>query len=145
MFRSSRKCFGCFSLKKIIDPEMFQNASRIILGGTRDVLGLQKYFQIKRSLKNVFMNTEKHFMGWFLWGFLLEGIPYFWREDKVDGKVVGPPKRAANFVHGMGGPLGASFHHWVDKIDPSLCGMVKYPSPFWSFSPMASTPCSSYK
>ena len=46
IFRSCRNCFGCFSLMKIIDPEMFRNASRIVLVGTGNVLNLQKYFRI---------------------------------------------------------------------------------------------------
>jgi hypothetical protein len=47
-----------------------------------------------------------------------------------------PPKGAANFFHGLGGPHGASFHHLVDKNKPFLCGMVKYPNPFWFFHPL---------
>jgi hypothetical protein len=46
MFRSCRNRFGCFSLKKIIDPKKFRNASKFILVGTRNVLGLQKKFRI---------------------------------------------------------------------------------------------------
>jgi hypothetical protein len=46
MFRSCRNRFGCFSLMKITDPELFWNASKIILGGTGNVLGLHKYFWI---------------------------------------------------------------------------------------------------
>ena len=46
MFRSSRNCFGWFSLKKIIDLEMFWNALRILLVGAGNVLDLQKYFWI---------------------------------------------------------------------------------------------------
>ena len=45
MFRSSRNRCGSFSLKKNIVPEMFRNPSRIILVGTGNVLGLQKYFR----------------------------------------------------------------------------------------------------
>jgi hypothetical protein len=46
MFRSNRKSFGSFSLKKIIDLKMFRNASRFILVGTGNVLCLQKKFWI---------------------------------------------------------------------------------------------------
>jgi len=38
MFRSCQNRFGCFSLLKIIDPELFRNASKIILVGTGNVL-----------------------------------------------------------------------------------------------------------
>ena len=46
MFRSCRNRFACFSLMKIIDPELFRNASRFILVGTGNVLDLQKKFRI---------------------------------------------------------------------------------------------------
>jgi hypothetical protein len=38
MFRSCQNRFGCFSLMKITDPELFRNASKIILVGTGNVL-----------------------------------------------------------------------------------------------------------
>jgi len=60
MFRSCRKCFGYFSQMKIIDPEMFWNASKIILGGAGNVLGLQKFFRIFRTRKSGVMNSEKY-------------------------------------------------------------------------------------
>ena len=44
MFRSCQNRFGCFSQMKITNPELFQNASKIILVGTGNVLRPTKIF-----------------------------------------------------------------------------------------------------
>jgi hypothetical protein len=62
---------------KITNPELFRNALKIILVRTRNVLSPLKYFQFKRTLKNVIMNSEsalwiffgKHLFGYFQKGF----------------------------------------------------------------------------
>jgi hypothetical protein len=59
---------------KVINPEMFRNASRFILGGTGNVLDLQKYFWILWSRNNVFMNSEKYFLV-ALWKATFLGFP----------------------------------------------------------------------
>ena len=41
--------------------ELFQNALRIILVGTGNVLSPHKYFQFIRTLKNVVVNSENRF------------------------------------------------------------------------------------
>jgi len=41
--------------------ELFQNALRIILVGTENVLSPHKYFQFERTLKNVVVNSENRF------------------------------------------------------------------------------------
>ena len=38
MFRSCRKCLGCFSQMKITNPELFRNALKIILVGIGIIL-----------------------------------------------------------------------------------------------------------
>jgi hypothetical protein len=48
-----------------IVPKLFQNALRVILVGTRNVLSPHKYFQFIRTLKNVVMNSESGF--WIFW------------------------------------------------------------------------------
>jgi hypothetical protein len=58
MFRSCRNRFRCFSQMKITNLELFQNALKIILVGSGIVLSPHKYFQFKRTLKNVVVNSE---------------------------------------------------------------------------------------
>jgi hypothetical protein len=43
---------------EITKLELFQNALKIILVGTRNVLSPHKYFQFERTLKNGVMNSE---------------------------------------------------------------------------------------
>src|SRR6266566_8555258 len=62
MFRSCRNRFVCFSQMKITNPELFRNASKIILVGTGNVLSPHKYFRFKRTLKNVIVNSEISFI-----------------------------------------------------------------------------------
>jgi hypothetical protein len=54
-----------FSQMKITKPELFRNALKIILVGTKNVLRPHKYFQFEQTLKNVVMNSESA-----LWIFL---------------------------------------------------------------------------
>src|SRR3989337_2242550 len=61
MFRSCRNHFRCFSQMKITKLELFQNALKIILVGTGNVLSPHKYFQFERTLKNVVVNSESAF------------------------------------------------------------------------------------
>ena len=51
MLRSCRNRFSCFSQMKIINPELFRNASKIILGGAGNVPGLQEFFRIKQTME----------------------------------------------------------------------------------------------
>src|SRR3989337_1265758 len=46
---------------EITKLELFQNALKIILVGTGNVLSPHKYFQFERTLKNVVMNSESAF------------------------------------------------------------------------------------
>jgi hypothetical protein len=46
---------------EITKLELFQNALKIILVGTRNVLSPHKYFQFERTLKNVVVNSESAF------------------------------------------------------------------------------------
>jgi hypothetical protein len=57
MFRSCRNRFGCFSQMKITNPELFRNASKILLVGTGIFLRPTEKFWILRSQINVFMNS----------------------------------------------------------------------------------------
>ena len=65
--------FRCFSQMKITKPELFRLALKIILVGTRIVLSPHEYFQFDQTLKNVVMNSESAFWGYFwkatFWGF----------------------------------------------------------------------------
>ena len=61
MFRSCRNRFRCFSQMKITKLELFQNALKIIMVGTGNVLSPHKYFQFERTLKNVVVNSESAF------------------------------------------------------------------------------------
>src|SRR3990170_7537161 len=69
MFRSCRNHFRCFSQMKITNPELFQNALKIILLGTGNVLSPHKYFQFERTLKNDVVNSESAF-----WDIFEKGI-----------------------------------------------------------------------
>ena len=51
---------------KIIKPELFQIALKLILVGTGIVLSPHKYFQFDRTLKNAVVNSESAFWD-FLW------------------------------------------------------------------------------
>ena len=46
---------------KITKPKLFQNALKIILVGTGNVLSPHKYFQFERTLKNVVVNSGSAF------------------------------------------------------------------------------------
>ena len=46
---------------KITKLELFQNASKIIMVGTGNVLSPHKHFQFERTLKNVVVNSESAF------------------------------------------------------------------------------------
>ena len=61
MFQSCRNRFRCFSQLKITKLELFQNALKIIMVGIGNVLRPHKYFQFKRTLKNVVVNSESAF------------------------------------------------------------------------------------
>ena len=61
MFRSCRNRFRCFSQMKITKLEFFQNALKIIMVGTGNVLCPHKYFQFERTLINVVVNSESAF------------------------------------------------------------------------------------
>ena len=61
MFRSCWNRFRCFSQMKITKLELFQNALKIIMVGTGNVLSPHKYFQFERTLKNVVVNSESAF------------------------------------------------------------------------------------
>ena len=56
---------------KITKPKLSRNALKIILVGTGNVLSPHKYFQFERTLKNVVMNSEKCFLGYFMESHLL--------------------------------------------------------------------------
>ena len=71
MFRSCRNRFRCFSQMKITKLELFQNALKIIMVGTGNVLSPHKYFQFERTLKNVVVNSENQLYGYFLESHLL--------------------------------------------------------------------------
>ena len=58
MFRSCRNRFRCFSQMKITKLELLQNALKIVMVGTGNVLSPHKYFQFERTLKNVVVNSE---------------------------------------------------------------------------------------
>src|SRR3990170_6720029 len=58
MFRSCRNRFGCFSLMKITNPELFRNASKIILVGTGNVLRPTEIFSDLTVAEKCFMNSE---------------------------------------------------------------------------------------
>ena len=60
MFLSCQNRSRCFSQMKITKLELFQNALKIIMVGTGNVLSPHKYFQFERTLKNV-MNSESAF------------------------------------------------------------------------------------
>ena len=66
MFRSCWNRFRCFSQMKITKLELFQNALKIIMVGTGNVLSPHKYLQFERTLKNVVMNSESAFLLGFL-------------------------------------------------------------------------------
>ena len=63
----NRKCSGLpkplqmLFADEITKLELFQNALKIILVGTGNVLSPHKYFQFERTLKNVIMNSESAF------------------------------------------------------------------------------------
>ena len=46
---------------KITKMELFQNALKIIMVGTGNVISPHKYFQFKGTLKNVAVNSESAF------------------------------------------------------------------------------------
>ena len=46
---------------KITKLELFQNALKIIMVGTGNVLSPHKYFQFERTVKNVVVNSESAF------------------------------------------------------------------------------------
>ena len=46
---------------KITELELFQNALKIIMVGTGNILSPHKYFQFERTLKTVVMNSESAF------------------------------------------------------------------------------------
>jgi hypothetical protein len=54
MFRSCRNRFGCFSLMKITNSELFRNASKIILVGTGNVLRPTEIFSDLTIAKKYF-------------------------------------------------------------------------------------------
>ena len=61
---------------EITKLELFQNALKIILVGTGNVLSPHKYFQFERTLKNVVVNSESAF--WVAsWRSHLEGLLVF--------------------------------------------------------------------
>ena len=60
MFWSCRSHFRCVSQMKITKMELCQKALKIILVGIENVLSPHKYFQFERTLKNIFVNSEKH-------------------------------------------------------------------------------------
>ena len=62
MFRHCRNRFRCFSQMKITKLELFQNALKIILVGTGNVLSPHKYFQFIRTLKYVVVNSDGRFL-----------------------------------------------------------------------------------
>ena len=104
MLRSCRNHFRCFSQMKITKMELFQNALKIIMVGIGNVLSPHKYFQFERTLKNVVVNSESAFWD-ILWKAIILGfVPRYFGMTWMDRKVVDPPKRAANFVGGLGGP-----------------------------------------
>ena len=51
---------------EITKLELFQNALKIIMVGTGNVLSPHKYFQFERTLKNVVVNSESAF--WDIYG-----------------------------------------------------------------------------
>ena len=71
MFRSCRNRFRCFSQMKITKLELFRNTLKIIIVGTGNVLSPHKYFQLKRTLKNVVVNSENQLYGYFMESHLL--------------------------------------------------------------------------
>ena len=56
---------------EITKLELFQNALKIILVGTGNVLSPLKYFLFERTLKNVIVNSESAFWIFFLESHLL--------------------------------------------------------------------------
>jgi hypothetical protein len=56
---------------EITKLELFQNALKIIMVGTGNVLSPHKYFQFDQTLKNVVVNSENQLYGYFLESHLL--------------------------------------------------------------------------
>ena len=74
MFRSCRNRFRCFSQMKITKLELFQNALKMIMVGTGNVLSPHKYFQFEWTLKNVVVISESAFWVTF-WKAIILGLP----------------------------------------------------------------------
>ena len=72
--------------------------------GTGNVLSPHKYFQFDQTLKNVVVNSESAFWVTFWKAIILGFAPRSFGMTWMDRKVVGPPKRSANFVGAIGAP-----------------------------------------
>src|SRR3989337_4307844 len=111
MFRSCRNHFRCFSQMKITKLELFQNALKIILVGTGNVLSPHKYFQFERTLKNVVVNSESAFWDFLeshLLGLLLKASRRAWGAMRAPHG--GPPRGwLPSMVELLGDPHGTPF------------------------------------
>jgi hypothetical protein len=76
---------------KITKPELFQNALKIILVGTGNVLSPHKYFQFERTLKNVVMNSESAFWITFWKAIILGFVPRYFGVTWMDEIPLGGP------------------------------------------------------
>jgi hypothetical protein len=77
---------------KITNPELFRNALKFNLVGTRNVLSPHKFFQFNQTLKNVVMNSESA-----LWIFFGKHLFFIFQKDS---------RRDLGQRHFMGGPPG---------------------------------------
>src|SRR3990170_6229959 len=75
MFWSCRNRFRCFSQMKITKLELFQNALKIIMVGTGNVLSPHEYFQFERTPKNVVVNSKSAFWVTFWKAIILGFVP----------------------------------------------------------------------
>src|SRR3989337_1540006 len=86
-------------------PELFRSALKIILVGTGNVLSPHKYFQFERMLKNVIVNSESAF-----WGF-------FWRATFLDLVKVLEGRALQGKEPHLGGPLGVAVQAWWSSLE----------------------------
>jgi hypothetical protein len=106
---------------EITKLELFQNALKIILVGTGNVLSPHKYFQFERTLKNVVVNSESAFWDFLeshLLGLLLKASRRAWGAMRAPH---GGPPRGWPAKHG-GAPWSSTWHP-ILHLTPSC---VKY-------------------
>jgi hypothetical protein len=120
------------------------------LEGAGNVLGPSGIFLERTGMKNSMFpdrGQDPTIHGLVLMGFSSRRNSPFWREKKGGWKGGGAPHAGStNSAMGLGGPpLGLPSTIWWKRSSPPYVAWWKDPSPFWSFHPMTSTPCSPYK